>query len=172
MSLPSIERTSGVWPASTDAASSGASRVIPVAPVNPTATNSPPLVPEPGVVNHVSAAVLQGTIPNTPNEGSPVYTSVPDPVKNSASAQQVPHDWVTQTPAPEKVETPPAKDVSQVLMDNLKSMWTVSASAIQLEQVKNQLTTPTPVTSGDGAGQVVQQSVTYQPSKVRKNEPI
>ena len=86
----------------------------------------------PGVVNHVNPALQSGSQQQTPNEGEPVYTSVPDPVRNSAGSQQVPHDWTVQKPAPEKLETPPQKPLSQVLMDNLKSMWTASASAVQI----------------------------------------
>ena len=172
MSLPSVERTAGGWPASTDATSSGAVRVIPVAPVNPIATPSPPLVPSPSVVNHVSAAAMLGTMPSTPNEGQPVYTSVPDPVKNSASTQQVPHDWTLHTPSPEKVDAQPSKAVSQALMDNLKTMWTASASAVQIEQVKNQVSVPDPALKPAMNGVVAQQAVTYQPTKIPKTGKI
>ena len=170
MQLPSIERTPGVRPAA-DSASSGANRVIPVAPVNPTVSPSPPLEPSPGVVNHVNPA-LQGTQSTTPTEGAPVYTSVPDPMKNSAAAQQTPHDWTIHRPAPEKVETPPAKPISQVLLDHLKTMWTASASAVQIEQVKDQLTTPPPASSTQPVGQVAQEALTYQPTKIKKTGSI
>lgn len=172
MSLPSVERTAGGWPASTDVAASGAVRVIPVAPVNPTVSPSPPLVPNPSVVNHVSAAVMQGTMPSTPNEGQPVYTSVPDPVKNGASTQTVSHDWTVHKPAPEKTEAPVAKAVSQVLMDNLKTMWSVSASAVQVTQVKDLVSGPDPSSQPALNGVVAQQAVTYQPSKIPKTGKI
>ena len=173
MSLPSVERTAGSWSSSSEANASGAIRVIPVAPVNPVATPSPPLVPSPSVVNHVSAAAMLGTMPSTPNEGQPTYTSVPDPVKNGASAQQVPHDWTIHTPAPEKTtastaEPPVAKAVSQALMENLKTMWTASASAVQITQVKDQISAPDPASQPVLNGVVAQQAVVYQPSKIPK----
>ena len=111
-------------------------------------------------------------MPSTPNEGAPVYTSVPDPMKNSSAAQQAPHDWTIHRPAPEQVQTPPAKPVSQVLMDNLKTVWTASASAVQLEQVKAQLTQPPPTSSTQPLGDVAKQAVTYQPSKIKQTGSI
>ena len=124
------------------------------------------------MVNHVNPALQQGVMPSTPNEGAPVYTSVPDPMKNSSAAQQAPHDWTIHRPAPEQVQTPPAKPVSQVLMDNLKTVWTASASAVQLEQVKAQLTQPPPTSSTQPLGDVAKQAVTYQPSKIKQTGSI
>jgi hypothetical protein len=123
------------------------------------------------VVNHVNPA-LQGVQSGVPNDGAPVYTSIPDPVKNSAATQQTPHDWTIHHPTPEKVETPAAKPMSQVLLDNLKTMWTASASAVQIEQVKNQLTTPPPTSSTQPIGKVAQEAVTYQPSKIKKTGSV
>ena len=106
-------------------------------------------------------------MPSKPNEGQPVYTSVPDPLKNGAATQQVPHDWTIHRPAPEKVQPPPAKSVPQVLLDQIKTMWTASASAVQLEQVKNQLTTPPPASVNQPTGAVAKQALIYQPTKIK-----
>jgi len=161
-------------PAGADLASSGASRVIPVAPVNPSSQPSPAAPatgtkPTPGVVNLVNPA-LQGENRQR-TEGEPVYTSVPDPIKKSAPA--VPQDWTIHKRTPEKVENPPPKPMSQVLMDHLKTVWTASASAIQVEQVKNQLApeqsqVPTPQMQGN----LVKEVLTYQPTRIKKNEKI
>ena len=107
-----------------------------------------------------------------PNEGEPTYTSVPDPVKNSASTQPLSHDWTIHKPTPEKVEDPPPKPISQVLLDHLKSMWTASASAVQVEQVANQLNRPAPVQPSQIAGDLAKQVLTYQPTPIKKNVKI
>ena len=86
--------------------------VIPVAPVNPGIEPSPPLEPTPSVVNHVNPALQAAQQQQQPNEGETTYTSVPDPVKRSASAQQSPHDWTIHRPAADKVENPPPKPIS------------------------------------------------------------
>jgi len=59
-----------------------------------------------------------------------------------------------------------------VLMDHLKTMWTASASAVQIEQVKNQLTTPQPVSPADAPGQLAKQALVYSPSKIKKTESM
>jgi hypothetical protein len=154
-----------------DVVPSKASAIIPVAPVNPSVEASPALTPTPSVVNHVNPA-LQSSLQAQPYEGEPTYTSVADPVKRSASSQQVPHDWAAHQPAAEKVETPPQKPISQVLLDNLKSMWTASASAVQVEQVSNQLTRITPTEPTRIPGELTKQVLVYQPSKIKKNEKL
>jgi len=153
-----------------DAASSRAGVVSPVAPVH--SAQEPGAAMTPGVVNHVNPALQSGSQQQTPNEGEPVYTSVPDPVRNSAGNQQVPHDWTVQKPAPEKLETPPQKPLSQVLMDNLKSMWTASASAVQVEQVSNQLNRPVSTQPTQIPGDLAKQVLTYQPTPIKKNTKI
>jgi hypothetical protein len=153
-----------------DAVLSKAGVVIPVAPVNPGVEASPPLEPTPSVVNHVNPALhAQQALPN---EGEPNFTSVPDPVKASASTQRLSHDWTIHRPAPEKVENPPPKPISQMLMEHLKSMWTASASAVQVEQVSNQLSRPAPTQPTQIAGDLAKQVLTYQPTRIKKNEKI
>jgi hypothetical protein len=153
-----------------DAVLSKAGVVIPVAPVNPGVEASPPLEPTPSVVNHVNPALhAQQALPN---EGEANFTSVPDPVKSSASTQRLSHDWTIHRPAPEKVENPPPKPISQMLMEHLKSMWTASASAVQVEQVSNQLSRPAPTQPTQIAGDLAKQVLTYQPTRIKKNEKI
>lgn len=171
MSIPSIERTPNLRPVAADAALSKGAFVIPVPPVNPSVENVAPPESTPGVVNHVSQA-LQASARARPNEGEPVYTSVPDPTKRSADTPQAPHDWTFHKPVAEKVEQPPQKPISQVLMDNLKSMWTASASAVQVEQVANHLNRPAPVQPDQIAGGLAKQVLTYQPTPIKKNSKI
>lgn len=156
-----------------DSVWSKAGVVIPVAPVNPGVEASPPLEPTPGVVNHVNPALQKAQAQQAlPNEGEPNFTSVQDPVKAGASKQRQPQDWTIHKPAPEKVENPPPKPISQMLMDQLKSMWTASASAVQVEQVSNQLTRPAPVQPNQIAGDVAKQVLTYQPTPIKRNQKI
>jgi hypothetical protein len=172
VSIPSIERTPNLRPVAAEAASSKAGVVIPVPPVNPSVEASPPLEPTPSVVNRVNPA-LQAKGPQAPtNEGAPTYTSVPDPVSASGSKQGAPHDWTIHRPAPEKVEQPPPKPISQVLLDHLKSMWNASASAVTVEQVNQTLTRPTPTEPTQVPGDLAKQVLTYQPTKIKKNEKI
>ncbi|MBC7916414.1 MAG: hypothetical protein H7Y28_01265 [Rhodoferax sp.] len=166
MQLPTIDRTPNVRPAGADLASSGASRVIPVAPVNPSVQAAPRLeVQQPGVIDAVNPALKSPELDR-------VNVAVPDPVAQQSMAQAVPKDWTIHRSQPEKVENPPPKPISQILMDHLKTMWTASASAIQVEQVSNQLTTPAPVTPTQAPGDLAKQAVIYAPSKVKKNETI
>ena len=160
MSLPSIEGSSFLRPVAADALVSKASAIIPVAPVNP------------GVVNMVNPALQAGQQQSQPNEGEPTYTSVPDPVSNSATSKQAPHDWTVRRPAASKVEDPPKKSISEVLLDNLKSIWTASASAIQVEQVANQLNRPVPIQPTQIPGDVAKQVLTYQPTRIKKSEKL
>jgi hypothetical protein len=168
MQLPSIDRNPNLRPSSAEAVSSGANRVIPIAPVNPSVNVAAQQVPGPSVVDLVNPA-LKGP---QPNEGEPVYTSVPDPIRRGAVEQVAPRDWTIRRPAPEKVEDPPPKPMSQVLMEHLKTVWTASASAVHIDQVKNQLTTPEPTNAAQVPGELAKEILTYQPSKIRKTENL
>lgn len=165
MQLPSIERTPNLRPAGADMASSGANRVIPVPPVNPSVSAYPSIQPVPSVVDLVNPALKT-------NEGEPVHTSVSDPGRRGSEAATSPKDWTIHRPVVEKVEDPPPKPIYQVLMEHLKSMWTASASAIQLEQVSNQLNAPVSVVPSDAPGNYAKQVLVYDPSMIKKNEQI
>jgi hypothetical protein len=182
MQLPTIDRTPNLRPAGAEVASSGANRVIPIAPVNPisSASTAAPFAnsagPSPSAIDLVNPALKpNGTAqPQTapPTEGEPVYTSVVDPSKRSSQVALAPRDWTIHRPAPEKVENPPPKPMSQVLMDHLRTMWTASASAIQIEQVKNQLTPSEPLAPTQVPGDLAKEVLTYAPSKIKKTENI
>ncbi len=144
--------------------------MIPVAPVNPSAHNSAPVEAtdtsnSPSVINKINPA-LQA------NEGEPVYTSVSDPARRGSEAATSPKDWTIHRPAPEKVEDPPPKPMYQLLMEHIKSMWTAGASAIQIEQVGNQLTPPLQVPPTEAPGTLAKEVLVYQPSKIAKNEKL
>lgn len=107
-----------------------------------------------------------------PQEAGGPYSSVPDPISRSAEAVVNQKDWTIHRATPQKVEDPPPKPIAQVLMDHLKTVWTASASAIQIEQVKDQLTPPQPLAPTDAPGQLAKEVLVYAPSKIKKNENI
>ena len=165
MQLPTIDRTTNLRPSGADVASSGANRVIPIAPVNPSVSAHPSIQPVPSVVDLVNPALKT-------NEGEPVYTSVSDPGKHGSEAATAQKDWTIHRPAPEKVEDPPPKPIYQVLIDHLKSVWTASASAVQLEQVSNQLNPPVQVVPSEVPGNLAKEALVYDHHKFKKNERL
>jgi hypothetical protein len=167
MQLPSIDRTQNVRPSGVDSASSSGNRVIPVAPVNPAVRAHPVLEPSsPGVIDKVDPALKAQSAAEKP------YVTVSDPATRGSEAATVSRDWTIHRPQVEKAEVPPPKPISQVLLDHLKTVWTASASAIQVEQVKNQVTPPPQVAPKDVPGELAKQILTYQPSKIKKTENI
>ena len=138
-----------------------ASQVIPVAAVNSIAS----IEPTPSVVNLVG----QG---NKSNTGEGLYTSVSDPGRRGSEAATAEKDWTIHRPKPEKVEDPPPVPLSQMLIDHIKSLWTASASAVQVQQVvKNQLDPAKPNANGVH-GVIATESITYSPSKINKTGNI
>lgn len=142
-----------------------ASQVIPVAAVNPIVNSIASIEPTPSVVNLVG----QG---NKSNTGEGVYTSVSDPGRRGSEAATAEKDWTIHRPKPEKVEDPPPVPLSQMLIDHIKSLWTASASAVQVQQVvKNQLDPAKPNANGVH-GVIATESITYSPSKINKTGNI
>jgi hypothetical protein len=148
--------------------SSSAIKVIPVPPVNPPASPVVSAAPTPGVIDKVNPA-LKAPVPN---EGEPVYTSVPDPSRSTAVTQVAPHDWAVHHPAPEKTQDPQPVPIAQRVVNGLKAVWPASASPVQIEQVKNLVTHPTPTLPAQLPGDLAKQSLVYQPSKINKTGNI
>ncbi len=153
-------------PVGADLASAGANRVIPIAPVNPSELESPPVQPTPGVIDMVNPAL------KTP-EGESMYAGASGTAKSdSREDQQTPKDWTIHRPQTEQVEDPPPKPLYQVLLDHVKSMWNASASAVQLDQVNNQTNPPLPVSPTDLPGVLAKEALVYTPHTVKKTEKI
>ncbi len=143
-----------------------ATKVMPVAAVNPQMSADPSSVPP---ASSVINLVGQGT---KSNSGEGVYTSVSDPARRGSEAATAERDWTIQRPKPEKVEDPPPPPMSQVLMDHVKSLWLASASAVQVQQqVKNQFDNAIP-NANPVQGVIASESITYSPSKIKKTENI
>ena len=141
-----------------------ASRVMPVAPVNPSVSVTPASEPTPSVINLVGQA-------NKPSAGEAVYTSVSDPGRRGSEAATVPKDWTIHRPVVEKVEAPPPVPISKLLIEHIKSLWAASASAVQVQQVKNQLDMSQPNPNAT-PGALATEVLTYSPSKINKTENI
>ena len=141
-----------------------ASRVMPVAPVNPSVSVTPASEPTPSVINLVGQA-------NKPSAGEAVYTSVSDPGRRGSEAATVPKDWTIHRPVTEKVEEPPPVPISKLLIDHIKSLWAASASAVQVQQVKNQLDMSQPNPNAT-PGVLSTEVLTYSPSKINKTENL
>ena len=62
--------------------------------------------------------------------------------------------------------------MSQILMDHLRVVWNASASAIHMEQAKNQLEQPLPVNPSMAPGNLAKEVFTYEPAKIKKNEKL
>ncbi len=139
-----------------------AAAVIPVAPLNPPVTPTQDLEPSPSVINMVGKA-------HKSNVGEGVYTSLSDPAKPGSEAATIPKDWTIHRPVPEKVEEPPPVPMSKMLMDQVKSLWQASASAVQVQQVKNQLDMSQPVSNAN-PGVLATEVFTYSPTKINKTE--
>ena len=164
MQLPSVDRTPTVRSAA-EVVSPAVNRVVPVAPVNPPVNAVPAAEPSPSVINLVNPG-LQTT------EGEPVYTSVSDPGRPGSEAATAPKDWTIRRPAPEKVEDPPPKPMSQILMEHLRTVWNASASAIQLDSTKDRLAQPLQVNPALTPGTLAKEVLTYEPTKIKKNERL
>ena len=165
MQLPAIERNPNLRSTGADLASSGAHRVIPVAPVNPPVSSVNSAEPSPSAIDLVNPALKAST-------SQLQNVDVAESTQRRVVDVTAPQDWTIHRQAPEKVEDPPPKPLSQVLLDHLKTVWTAGASAIQIEQVKNQLTTPTPLNPSDAPGLLAKEALVYTPSKIPKTEDL
>ena len=152
-------------PSGADLVSAGASRVIPIAPVNPPAAARPSPEPVPSVVDLVNPALKA-------QKGEAVFTSVSDPGRPGSEAATAPKDWTIRRPVTEKVEDPPPKPIYQMLIDHIKSVWMASASAVQMAQVNNQLNPPTPAGSADTPGNLAKEVLVYDQNIIKKNERL
>jgi hypothetical protein len=164
MKLQPIERTPIPRPSGADAASIVGSRVITVAPSKPADKPSSSIEPTPSVINMVGQS--NKTIP-----GEGVYSSVSDPANRGSEAATAPKDWTIHRPVAEKVEDPPPPPLSKMLIDHIKALWTASASAIQVEQVKNQQDAAQPAPNAVSA-MLTADALTYSPGKVQKIEKM
>jgi hypothetical protein len=162
MSQPSIDRIQSVRPVAVEAAALSTGRVVPVVPVNSPQQADAPAEVQPSVINKINTG-------DKSNSGEGVYSSVSDPARQKLD-DAVPKDWTIKRPEPEKVQNPPPEPLSKVLLDQIKSLWQASASAVQVqEQVKNQID-PTKASATVAAGVIATEVYTYSPTKINKTD--
>jgi hypothetical protein len=191
MQLPSLDRTPPLRPYNADVASASAVRIATkAASENTPAPGSVPVpVHSPGSVRsaeaiqsttHAQAATAIEPTPSVINmvgmsnkatSGDAVYSSVPDPTRRSPESATAPKDWTIHRAEPEKEEFPAPVPIYKVLIDHIKSMWTASASAVQVEQVKNQLEVPQKNPDAT-PGVLATEVLTYSPTKINKTEKM
>ncbi len=117
----------------------------------------------PSVINMINQV-------DKPNFGEGVYSSVADPTR-AGSSEAVQTDWTVKKPAPEEVKPPPEPPMYQLLLDNMKSLWLASASAVQVQQeVKDQVQLTPNRLDASTQGLMTEQSFTYSPTKIAKTE--
>lgn len=163
MQLPSIDRLPSSRPAGAEGVSSGANKVIPVPPVNPSSHIAfADTAPSPGVINLVNQA-------NKPSTGEAVYTSVSDPARRGSEAATSSKDWTIHRPEPEKVEVPPPEPISKLLMEFLRTMWRASGSAVEATLAENQAKN-TQVNPGSVPGDLAKVNLVYSSTKIAKTE--
>lgn len=170
MELPPINRNPHPHHPRADVATFAAPSVVPVAAVNPSGSSqvapTSSIQPTPSVINLVHQPGSK------PNPGQAVYSSVSDPARRGSEAATAEKDWTIQRPKSEKVDEPPLTPMYQMLIDHVKSLWTASASAVQVQQhVKNQLES-SQTNPNATPGVISTESITYSPTKITKTENI
>lgn len=148
-----------------------ASRVVPVAPVNPP---EPQVRPVDSVVNDINPVIRARAAQDGPSDSAPP----PDPLRGGAQADNTQRDWTQRRPAPAKEEEPPKEPISKVLIEHVHAMWQASAKAVELwwqqysqaqnpaqqqalQQDRNQIPSAVP-------GVLAKEVLTYSPETVKK----
>lgn len=161
MQLPTIDRIQSQRPIAAESAALTTGRVVPVVAVNPPQQTVAAAEPSPSVINLINQA-------NKPTTGEGAFTSVSDPTRRGAEAATPSKDWTIHRPAPEKVVDPPPEPISKLLLDQIKSLWLASASAVQVQQqVKSQIT-PAQLSANAAQGVISSEVYTYSPTKINK----
>ena len=160
MQFQPLDRISSLRPVGADLASGGGLKVLPVAPVNPSASHT-----SPGVVVQIDT----GNHAKKPYSGEAVYTSVSDPGHRGSEAATAEKDWTIRRPESDQVEGPPPEPISKMMMEFLKSMWRASGSVIEVALEKQQ---NSPANPDAQPGTRVKEALTYSPSRVKKNAAL
>ena len=182
MQLPPLDRTPPLRHYSADAASASAVKIASPESANPpvhtpasvravSAVQAPHPAQAPSAIEPTPSVINMVGMSNKSSTGDAVYTSVSDPARRGSEAATAPKDWTIHRPEPEKVEDPPPVPLYKVLMDHIKSMWTASASAVQVEQVKNQQEVNKPNPNA-APGVIAAEVLTYSPTKINKTEKM
>lgn len=143
-----------------------AARVIPVAPVNP----SLQVQASASVVNDINPEVQAKAASE-----SAAKLSASDPLQGGSKADNSIKDWTEASPKPKVTEAPPKEPLTQMLIEHVKTLWTLSARAVDLmsahNQDANQVQTLAQNRNQDPSaipGVLAKEVLTYSPSKIAK----
>lgn len=171
MQLPTVERTTNLRPTGADMAVPAAAKVMPVAPVNPPVAASQP---QASVVNEINPEVQAKA-----SAEAAAQVSQPDPLQGGAKADTSHKDWTQAAPKPKQQEEQPKEPLTQMLIDHVKTLWQLSARAVDLMAHANQHQNPVQVQNTSESrnqmpsavpGILAKESLTYSPSKIPKME--
>lgn len=167
MQLPTVERTPDLRPAGAETAAPAAARVIPVAPVNPSAQ----VQESAGVVNNIDPQVLARA-----NQAANA-----DPLQGGAGADNSSRDWTQSHEASARPPEPPKEPLSKMLLEQIQMLWSASARVVEIwlmnnpaqSQNQQQIQNLAQLRNQDSSaipGVLAKEALTYSPSKIRKTE--
>ncbi|HCY17286.1 MAG: hypothetical protein A2Z93_13845 [Curvibacter sp. GWA2_64_110] len=143
-----------------------AARVIPVAPVNP----SVQVQAGASVVNDINPEVQAKAASE-----SAAQPSASDPLQGGSKADNSSKDWTQAAPKPKVAEEPPKEPLTQMLIEHVKTLWILSARAVDLmsshNQDSNQVQNLAQIRNQDPSaipGVLAKEVLTYSPSKIAK----
>lgn len=141
-----------------------AARVIPVAPVNPS------MQVQASVVNDINPEVQAKAASE-----SATKLSASDPLQGGSKADNSIKDWTEASPKPKVAEEPPKEPLTQMLIEHVKTLWILSARAVDLmsthNQDSNQVQNLAQTRNQDPSaipGVLAKEVLTYSPSKIAK----
>ncbi len=172
MQLPNLERTA-IRPAGSEVVVPAATRVIPVAPVNPPA---PSVQPAAGVVNDINPLVQAQA-----NQA----VAKADPLQGGSQADNTTKDWTQrQESVPRQEEAPPKEPLSKMLMEQFQAVWSASARVVEIwmqnnpaqnpganQQMQAQIQAASRQADPMAApGAIAKEALTYSPTRIKKTE--
>jgi hypothetical protein len=143
-----------------------AARVIPVAPVNP----SVQVQAAASVVNDINPEVQAKAAADSAPQAS-------DPLQGGSKADTSSKDWTQAAAKPKVAEEPPKEPLTEMLIEHVKTLWILSARAVDLLTLSNQNQNPNQVQNlaqtrnqdpGAIPGVLAKEVLTYSPSKIAK----
>ena len=172
MQLPTVERNPSLRPTGAELAVPAAAKVIPVPPVNPPM----PVLSEPGVVNDINPQVQAQA-----QADAATPSSTADPLQGGSKADSSSKDWTESASKPKVEEPPPKEPLTELLIEHVKTLWLMSAKAVELwynnQQAKtqdpNQIQQLVQTRNQDPAaipGVHAKEVLTYTAKKVNKTE--
>lgn len=143
-----------------------ATRVIPVAPVNP----SLQVQAISSVVNDINPEVQAKVAAEVA-----VQPNASDPLQGGSKADNSSKNWTQAALKPKEAEESPKEPLTKMLIEHVRTLWILSARAVDLMTVNNQ--NPTQVQNLAESrnqnpsaipGVLAKEVLTYSPSKVAK----